>query len=99
MESITPSWIPETKTRAYVRSRYKPGEFSELRQMVLQKEKNQEQTTFLSDKLTKHSVLIRKGTTFLIIFSILALYAAMYLIHMESVDRHLQTPVYITGGK
>jgi hypothetical protein len=44
--------------------------------------------------MTKHTVIIRKGTTFLIIFSILALYAAMYLIHMESVDRHLQSPVF-----
>jgi hypothetical protein len=56
-----------------------------------QKEKS---TTFLLGKLTKHAIIVRKGTTFLIIFSILALYAAMYLIHMESVDRHLQSPVF-----
>jgi hypothetical protein len=58
---------------------------------VAQKEKS---TAFLMGKMTKHTVIIRKGTTFLIIFSILALYAAMYLIHMESVDRHLQSPVF-----
>jgi hypothetical protein len=58
---------------------------------VAQKEKT---TAFLLGKMTKHTVIIRKGTTFLIIFSILALYAAMYLIHMESVDRHLQSPVF-----
>jgi hypothetical protein len=58
---------------------------------VAQKEKS---TAFLLGKMTKHTVIIRKGTTFLIIFSILALYAAMYLIHMESVDRHLQNPVF-----
>jgi hypothetical protein len=54
-------------------------------------------TAVLLDKLTKHSVIVRKGTTFLIIFSILALYAAMYLIHMESVDRHIQSPVFKTA--
>ena len=48
---------------------------------------------FLIDKLAKHSVIIKKGTTFLIIFSILALYAAMYLIHMEKTDRHTKNPV------
>jgi len=58
---------------------------------VAQKEKS---TAFLLGKMTKHTVVIRKGTTFLIIFSILALYAAMYLIHLESVDRHLQSPVF-----
>jgi hypothetical protein len=58
---------------------------------VAQKEKS---TAFLLGKMTKHTVIIRNGTTFLIIFSILAIYAAMYLIHMESVDRHLQSPVF-----
>jgi len=50
-------------------------------------------TAFLLGKLTKHTVIIRKGTTFLIIFSMLALYAAVYLIHLESVERRLQSPV------
>jgi hypothetical protein len=58
---------------------------------VAQKEKS---TAILLGKMTKHTVIVRKGITFLIIFSILALYAAMYLIHMESVDRHLQSPVF-----
>jgi len=55
-------------------------------------EKNHEKTDFLIAKLATHSVIIRKGTTFLIIFSILAFYAAMYLIHMETVDRHYKSP-------
>ena len=50
-------------------------------------------TAILMGKLTKHTVIIRKGTTFLIIFSMLALYAAVYLIHLESVERRLQSPV------
>jgi hypothetical protein len=61
---------------------------------VAQKEKT---TAIVLGKLTKHTVIVRKGTTFLIIFSILALYAAMYLIHMESVDRQLQSPVFKTA--
>ena len=62
-----------------------------------QDEKNREKAAdFLIAKLASHSVIIRKGTTFLIIFSILALYAAMYLIHMESLERHLQSPVVKT---
>lgn len=48
----------------------------------------------LVGKMAKHSVIIRKGTTFLIVFSILALYAAMYLIRMESIDRHDQSSTY-----
>jgi hypothetical protein len=63
-----------------------------------QEEKNKEQATaILIGKLANHSVIIRKGTTFLIVFSILALYAAMYLMHMESVDRHLESPAYKTA--
>jgi hypothetical protein len=58
---------------------------------VAQKEKS---TAILMGKMTKHTVIVRKGTTFLIIFSILALYAAMYLIHMESVDRQFKSSVF-----
>lgn len=97
MERIAPSRTPETKQHASVRSHYQPGEFSELRQRILQKEKNNDKTAFLIGKLAKHSVIIRKSTTFLIIFSIVALYAAMYLIHMESVDRHLKSNMYKTA--
>src|SRR5579864_6430820 len=97
MEPIAPSRIPETKQYESVRSHFQPGEFSELRQRVLLKEKNNEKTTLLINKLARHSVIVRKSTTFLIIFSIVALYAAMYLIHMESVDRHLQSHMYKTA--
>jgi hypothetical protein len=96
MERIAPSRIPETKQHAYVRSHYQPGEFSELRQRIL-KEKRNDKAAFLIGKLTKHSVIVRKSTTFLIIFSIVALYAAMYLIHLESVERHLQSHEYKTA--
>ena len=56
-------------------------------------------TAILLGKLTKHTVIIRKGTTFLIIFSMLALYAAVYLIHLESVERRLQSPVVRTAAR
>jgi hypothetical protein len=59
------------------------------------KDKHNVQTTaVLVGEMAKHSVIIRKGTTFLIVFSILSLYAAMYLIHMESVDRHDRNAAY-----
>jgi hypothetical protein len=64
-----------------------------------QDQKNHERADFLIAKLETHSVIIRKGTTFLIIFSILALYAAMYLIHMESIDRHFPPPVVKTAAR
>jgi len=65
-----------------------------------QDEKNHEKAAdFLIAKLASHSVIIRKGTTFLIIFSILTLYAAMYLIHMESVDRHYKSSAYKTAAR
>ncbi len=65
-----------------------------------QAEKNREQAAaILVGKLSKHSVIIRKGTTFLIVFSILTLYAAMYLIHMESVDRHYKNSSYKTAAR
>ena len=60
---------------------------------------NEHGAALLIGKLTKHSVIVQKGTTFLIIFSILAFYAAMYLIHMESVDRHFQSPVSSTAAR
>jgi hypothetical protein len=97
MERIAPSRIPETKQHASVRSHYQPVEFSELRQRILLKGKNNDKAAFLIGKLAKHSVIVRKSTTFLIIFSIVALYAAMYLIHMESVDRRLQSREYKTA--
>ena len=68
-----------------------------LTQVAPQGKNNEKAAAFLIGKLARHSVIIRKGTTFLIIFSILALYAAMYLIHMESVDRHLQNHDYKTA--
>jgi hypothetical protein len=68
-----------------------------LTQVAPQGKNNEKAVAFLISKLTRHSIIIRKGTTFLIIFSILALYAAMYLIHMESVDRHIQSPVFKTA--
>ncbi len=62
---------------------------------VAQNEQYTEQAAAsLVGKMARHSVIIRKGTTFLIVFSILALYAAMYLIHMESIDRHDQGTTY-----
>ena len=66
-------------------------------QAARQGKNNEKSVAFLIGKLAKHSVIIRKGTTFLIIFSMLAMYAAMYLIHMESVDRHLQNHDYKTA--
>jgi hypothetical protein len=68
-----------------------------LNQVAPQGKNNEKAAAFLIGKLARHSVIIRKSTTFLIIFSILALYAAMYLIHMESVDRHLQNHDYKTA--
>jgi hypothetical protein len=94
MERVTPSRTAETKQNADVRSQYQPGEFSALRQRVLEKEENKEKTEFLINKLTKHSVIIKQGTTFLIIFSVVALVTAVYLLHMQSVDQHLQTSVF-----
>lgn len=61
-----------------------------LTRAARQGKNNEKAAALIIGKLEKHSVIIRKGTTFLIVFSILALYAAMYLIHMESVDRHYQ---------
>lgn len=94
MERITPSPAPETEQHANVRSHYQPGKFSELRQRILQKEENKEKAEFLIDKMAKHSVIIRQGTTFLIIFSVVALVTAFYLLHMESIDRQFQTSVF-----
>jgi len=64
-----------------------------------QDDKNHEKAAadVLIAKLETHSVIIKKGTTFLIVFSILALYAAMYLIHMESIDRHYKSSAYKTA--
>jgi len=55
---------------------------------------NQKTPTVLSDKLTKHATLVKKGKTFLIIFSFISLVTAMYLMHLESIDRPFQGPVF-----
>lgn len=61
---------------------------------VAHQENHHEKTTaVVIDKLAKHSIIVRQGTTFLIIFSVLALYAAVYLLHRESIERHSQNPV------
>jgi hypothetical protein len=41
---------------------------------------------------SKHTVIVRKGKKFLILLSFLTLLAAIYLIHLESANRHLQSP-------
>ena len=58
-----------------------------------------ERRKFIELNITKHSVIVKKGTTFLIIFSVLALYAAAYLIHMEAIDRHFQSPIVRTAAR
>ena len=68
-------------------------------QAARQGKSNEKSAAFLIGKLAKHSVIIRKGTTFLIIFSILAMYAAMYLIHLSSVERHSQTHAFKTAAR
>ncbi len=40
----------------------------------------------------KHTVIVRKGKKFLILLSFLTLLAAIYLIHLESANRHFQIP-------
>jgi hypothetical protein len=99
MELITPSPTPELNKCVNVRSAYHPGEFSELRQRTLQKEKNKKKAAILIGKLTKHSIIVRKGRIFLIIVSLITLVSNMYLLHMESLNRHLQNPVTRTAGR
>ena len=69
-------------------------EYSDLRHNIVENEINSQKAAILMDKLTKHSAIIRKSTSFLIIFSIVAMYAAMYLIHLQSVERHLQSSAF-----
>ena len=65
---------------------------------AIEPNKHKEQSTaVLVGRMAKHSVIIRKSTTFLIVFSILALYAAMYLIHMESIERQCRNATYKTA--
>ena len=40
----------------------------------------------------KHTVIVRKGKKFLILLSFLTLLAAIYLIHLETANRHFQSP-------
>ena len=63
---------------------------------VAHHEKHEKTTAVVIDKLARHSIIVRQGTTFLIVFSILAIYAAAYLLHRESLDRRYQSPVVKT---
>ena len=62
-----------------------------------QEKHNGKTTAVVIDQLAKHSIIVRQGTTFLIVFSILALYAAAYLLHRESLERNSQNPVVKTA--
>jgi|GEM_PF-584142 hypothetical protein len=67
-------------------SHYGISEYGRLRRRALQQEKNRERITrLLQARLTKHVVVVEKGTRILIIVSIATVIAAMYLIHLESV--------------
>src|ERR1700730_13264667 len=97
MEFKTPSQTPDMNQSGNARSHCQPGEFSELRRRILQKRNNEKAAAVLMGKLAKHSIIVRKGTTFLIVFSILALYAAVVLSHMSSPNRTLHSPVFKTA--
>ena len=49
--------------------------------------------------ITKHTVIARKGRTCLIILSILTLIGAIYLMHLDSVDRPYKSPAYKTAAR
>lgn len=89
--------ISEINQCGNITSHYQISEFGELRRRTLQKEKNNEKATgIIQARLTKHIVIVRKGRKFLIMLSFLTLLAAMYLIHLESINRHFQSPSFKT---
>jgi hypothetical protein len=97
MEPSNPYLNTERKPNGF--SHYEPGEFSELRRRIVHKRNNEKAAAILMGNLAKHSVIVRKGRSFLIIISLLTLIADMYLMHMESVNRHLKSSVHKTMAK
>jgi hypothetical protein len=74
-------------------SRYFISKFGELKRKALQREKNSEKVAdIIRIRLVKHTEIVETGIKFLLVISIVTMLAAMYLIHLESVDRQLQNP-------
>jgi len=77
------------------KSHYQVSELGELRRRALEKEKNDERAAvIMHTQLTKHTAIIRAGTKFLLVISVVTVLAAMYLIHKESRDRQVHNSVF-----
>lgn len=77
------------------KSHYQVSELGELRRRALEKEKNDDKAAvIMSARLTKHTAIVRAGTKFLLVISVVTLLAALYLIHKESNDRHIHNSVF-----
>ena len=77
------------------KSHYQASELGELRRRALEKEKNDEKAAVIMHaQLTKHNAIVRAGTKFLLVISVVTVLAAMYLIHKESNDRHIHNSVF-----
>lgn len=77
------------------KSHYQVSELGELRRRALEKEKNDEKAAvIMSAQLTKHTAIVKAGTKFLLVISVVTLLAALYLIHKESNDRHIHNSVF-----
>ena len=77
------------------KSHYQVSELGELRRRDLEKEKNDERAAdLIHARLTKHTTIVRAGTKFLLLISVVTLLAALYLIHKESNDRHIHNSVF-----
>ena len=76
------------------KSHYQVSELGELRRRALEKEKNDEKAAVIMHaQLTKHTAIIRAGTKFLLVISVVTVLAAMYLVHKESRDRQVHNSV------
>lgn len=77
------------------KSHYQVSELGELRRRTLEKEKSDEKSAVITHaQLTKHTAIVRAGTKFLLVISVVTVLAALYLIHKESNDRHMHNSVF-----
>ncbi|HEY1872325.1 MAG TPA: hypothetical protein VGG71_14780 [Chitinophagaceae bacterium] len=71
------------------------SEREEIRRNILQKEKYDEKVGGITkSRLLKHCSIVKHGARLLAIISLLTFFAALYLIHLEAVNRKLKSPKF-----
>jgi hypothetical protein len=72
---------------------YSISKQEEIRRNIIQKEKDDKKVLETTkSRLIEHASIVKHGAMLLVIISLLTFFAALYLIHLESINRQLESP-------